>query len=159
MLVIHRKPLSRAVDEDLLPAQGAPRHARDVVTDACVSWNLAHLIPPATLVISEFVSNVVDHAHTMMTIQVAVRDCCLYLAVHDGGSLPPTPRQQHENSSAGGRGLQLVAAVSTQWGYVANKHGKTGVGNAGPDRHRDGPAARPQSRLTATLTATLPSRW
>jgi hypothetical protein len=36
--------------------------------------------------ISELVSNVVDHAYTLMTVQVGRRDSHLHFAVHDGAS-------------------------------------------------------------------------
>ncbi len=62
---------------------------------------------PAALIISELVSNVVDHAHTMMTIQVAVGDSCLYLAAHDGGSAP-RPRVDRKN-------LSWCADVGCSW--------------------------------------------
>ena len=114
-----------AVVEDLLPIAYTPRHARNIVTGACVRWDLSELIAPATLIISELVSNVVDHAHTMMTLTVALRGAHLYLAVHDGSSTPPILNGDTGHSAAGGRGLQLVAAASTAWGYVAEDGGKT----------------------------------
>jgi anti-sigma regulatory factor (Ser/Thr protein kinase) len=119
-------PTPRAVSEELLPVSGAPRYARNVVTDACLRWDLPHVVGTAALIITELVSNVVDHAHTVMTIEVAHRDSHLYLAVDDGASTPPVP-----NDLAGdarvlrGRGLMVVAAVATKWGYEQNDNGKT----------------------------------
>jgi two-component sensor histidine kinase len=125
VLVGQQEPVARRVVEELLPVEGAPRRARDIVTDACVRWSLADLVPSAAVVISELVSNVVDHAHTIMTIEAAVHDSCLYLAVHDGGSAPPAPRRQDATLARRGRGLHLVEAFSSEWGYVADEHGKT----------------------------------
>jgi anti-sigma regulatory factor (Ser/Thr protein kinase) len=119
-------PTPRAVLEELLPVPGASRRARTVVTDACLRWDLPHVVGAAALIISELVSNVVDHAHTAMTIEVTRRDSHLYLAVHDGASTPPVL-----NDLAGdarvlrGRGLMVVAAVATTWGYEQNDEGKT----------------------------------
>ena len=76
------------VVEDLLPIAHTPRHARNIVTEACLRWDLAHLITPATLIVSELVSNVVEHARTMMTLTVALRGAHLYLAVYEGSSTP-----------------------------------------------------------------------
>ena len=119
-------PTPRAVFEELLPVSHAARHARNLVTDACLRWDLPDLVGPAALIISELVTNVVDHAHTLMTIEVAHRDSHLYLAVHDGASAPPVPRKLAGNAQAlRGRGLMLVAAAATTWGYDQNEDGKT----------------------------------
>jgi hypothetical protein len=115
----------KAVDEDLLPIAHAPRHARNIVTEACARWDLVHLLGPATLIISELVSNVIDHAHTFMTVHVAVHGSCLYLSVLDGSGTPPVLRRGNSPSTLGGRGLHLVAAVSSAWGYIAEDSGKT----------------------------------
>jgi two-component sensor histidine kinase len=116
----------RAVSEELPPASGAPRHARNVVTDACLRWDLPDAVGTAALIITELVSNVVDHAHTVMTIEVAHRDSHLYLAVHDGASTPPVPNDLAGDAGAlRGRGLMVVAAVATTWGYHQNNDGKT----------------------------------
>lgn len=119
------------------------RYARDIVAEACLRWDLAHLIAPATLIISELVSNVVDHAQTTMTLKVALRSADLYLAVHDGDSTPPVLNRDARESTPRGRGLQLVAAASTAWGYVGEGHGKTVWATLSLNRHqydRDGHA-------------------
>ena len=119
-------PPPRAVLEELLPVAGASRRARDVVTDACLRWDLPNVVGAAAIIISELVSNVVDHAHTPMTIEVAHRDSHLYLAVHDGASTPPVPKDLAGDTRAlRGRGLMLIAAVATTWGYDPNNDGKT----------------------------------
>jgi anti-sigma regulatory factor (Ser/Thr protein kinase) len=112
------------VFEELLPVSGAAWHARNVVTDACLRWDLPDLVGSAALIISELVSNVVDHARTVMTIEVAHRDSHLYLAVHDGASAPPVVREL-AGDALHGRGLMLVAATATTWGYDYREHGKT----------------------------------
>lgn len=116
---------AQSVVEDLLPVAFASRQARDVVTDACARWDLAHLLGPATLIVSELVSNAADHAHTMMTLTAAQRGAGLYLAVYDGSTAPPALNPDTSAAAIGGRGLQLVAAASTAWGYVAEDDGKT----------------------------------
>ena len=96
-----------------------------MVTDACLRWNVPDLVAPAALIISELVSNVVDHAHTLMTVQVAHRDSHLYLAVHDGASAPPAPGEGGgDRLPLRGRGLMLVAAAATTWGYEHRDDGK-----------------------------------
>jgi two-component sensor histidine kinase len=113
------------VVEDLRPIVHTPRRARDIITEACLRWDLDRLIAPATLIVSELVSNVVEHAGTMMTLKVALRSADLYLGVQDGDSTPPVLNRGTRHSTPGGRGLHLVAAVSSAWGYVAEEGGKT----------------------------------
>jgi len=120
------EPTPRAVFEELLPVSGAPRHARTVVTDACLRWDLPDLVGSAALIISELVSNVVEHAQTVMTIEVVHRDSHLYLAVHDRASAPPVPSEPAGDALAlHGRGLMLIAAAATTWGYDQRADGKT----------------------------------
>ncbi|MDI6103437.1 ATP-binding protein [Actinoplanes sp. NEAU-A12] len=110
--------------EDLLPVTQAARHARDVVTEACVRWDLDHLTGPATLIVSELVSNVVDHAHTMMTLEISRHDSFVCLTVRDGSSAPPIPRRDSDTTTPGGFGLRLVAFSSADWGWRPEPGGK-----------------------------------
>jgi hypothetical protein len=110
---------------DLLPISGAARDARDLVTDACIGWNLSHLIEPAALIASEFASNVVVHARTIMTVRVVVARPFLCLAFQDGSSAPPILRPPATGSAEGGRGLQIVESVSAMWGHHLDAGGKT----------------------------------
>ncbi|MEV6492669.1 ATP-binding protein [Actinoplanes sp. NPDC051633] len=118
-------PTPRTVTEQLLPVSFAARHARNFVTEACLRWDLAHLIGPAALIINELVSNVVDHAHTLMTVEISYRQSELYLAVHDGADAAPALRLPDDKTiPSSGRGLILVAATATTWGYDHQDGGK-----------------------------------
>ncbi len=77
--------------------------------------------PPAALIISELVGNVVDHAHTIMTVEISLQPSCLYLAVRDGGGASPALHHIDGASDARGRGLQPVAAFSSDWCYIADE--------------------------------------
>ena len=120
------RPMSESpsVVETLLPVPGAARRARDVVTESCVRWEAPQLIWPATMIVSELVSNVVEHARTMMRLDVVLRPSSLYVAVHDASSARPVLRDPGAVSTPGGRGLQFVRALSTAWGYNADANGK-----------------------------------
>ena len=114
-----------SVSEELLPISGAARHARNVTTEACLRWDLPQLVAPASLVASELVSNVVDHAHTMMTLRLSLRSRFLNIAVRDGSPVepevsagPPAP------DGPGGRGLLLVRATAKSWGWLPTDGGK-----------------------------------
>jgi anti-anti-sigma regulatory factor len=113
------------LSDDLLPVSGAARQARNVATDACLRWDLPELLPPACLLASELVSNVVDHAHTMMTLRLTLRPRYLQIAVRDGAAEEPvlrTPRGDAETSR--GRGLLLVDATASSWGWLPTEDGK-----------------------------------
>jgi len=75
-------------------------------------------------VASELISNAVEHAHTIMTLQVRLRPRYLHLAVFDGAEAEPVPRCGPDTEAAGGRGLQMVELVSTRWGYLRRTDGK-----------------------------------
>lgn len=111
----------RMIIDELLPVSGAPRHARDMVTEACVRWSLEPLIGPACLVASELVSNVIDHAGTMMTLRLSLRDRYLHISVRDGSPAEPPPASQ---ARPVGSGLALVAAVASYWGSLPTTDGK-----------------------------------
>ncbi|MEV6597470.1 STAS domain-containing protein [Actinoplanes sp. NPDC051346] len=112
-----------SLSDELLPVCGAARQARDLATDACLRWNLPHLIAPASLIASELVSNVVDHAHTMMTLRLTLRHRYLYLSLRDGSPEPPRPAPTNP-ASAGGRGLMLVKACAASWDWLPCEGGK-----------------------------------
>ncbi len=110
-----------SISEELLPIAGSTRHARDVATEACARWDLPGLVAPASLVVTELVANVVDHAHTMMTLRLSLRRRYLNVAVRDGSPRPPvlgTPPH------AGGRGLILVDELADSWGHLPSTDGK-----------------------------------
>ena len=58
-----RQPLP-CISDVLLPVGGAPAHARNVVTQGCLQWELPRLLAPAGLIAGELVTNAVQHAGT-----------------------------------------------------------------------------------------------
>lgn len=112
------------LSDQLLPVAGAARHARDVATDACLRWDLPHLAGPASLIANELVSNVVDHAHTMMTLRLSLQTHHLTVAVRDGSPVevqPPAPAPPEERTA---HGLVLVDAIAHAWGCLPSADGK-----------------------------------
>ena len=112
------------VSDELLPISGAARQARNVTTDACLRWELPDLVAPASLIASELVSNVVDHAHTMMTLRLSLRRRYLTISVRDGSPEEPVPAGPQPPEGAGGRGLFLVQASAHSWGWLPSEGGK-----------------------------------
>jgi anti-sigma regulatory factor (Ser/Thr protein kinase) len=110
--------------EVVLPVTGAARRARDVVTQACVQWDLPRLVGPASLVVTELVSNVVQHAWTMADVRVVRGRRYLMILVHDGSSIAAVmpPRSVLSERAARpdlSRGLLLVDVTADRWGVLA----------------------------------------
>ena len=113
-----------SLSDQLIPVSGAARHARNLATDACLRWELPHLVAPASHIASELVSNVVDHAHTMMTMRLSLRTRFLNIAVRDGSPTEPPRTDQPPRHTGKGRGLLLVAAMAHTWGCMPTEDGK-----------------------------------
>jgi anti-anti-sigma regulatory factor len=109
------------LSDEIIPIAGAPRHARNVVTDACVRWDLPRLAGPATLIANEFVCNVIAHANTMATLRLALRPRHLAIAVRDGSTAEPIGKTENDRP---GRGLLLVEAMAGSWGWLPTEGGK-----------------------------------
>jgi hypothetical protein len=113
-----------SLTDELLPIAGTARQARNVATDACLRWNLPHLVAPASLIASELASNVVDHAHTMATLCLGLRRRHLTIAVRDGSPAAPVKADGLSLDVSAGRGLILVAGSAHSWGWLPTDGGK-----------------------------------
>jgi hypothetical protein len=112
------------ITDELLPVSGTARQGRNVATEACARWNLPQLTAPACLITSELVSNVVDHANTMMTLQLSLRPRFLHIAVRDGSTREPVSPRELPPAVDGGRGMFLVNATADRWGCLPCEGGK-----------------------------------
>jgi anti-sigma regulatory factor (Ser/Thr protein kinase)/anti-anti-sigma regulatory factor len=110
-----------------LPADpSAPARARALVTLACDSWGVAHLSGPATQVVSELVSNAVQHAGPGdVHLAVALRGDYLHLSVRDHSERAAVSAERPDPIAVRGRGLYLVDVYSTSWGSNPSSGGKT----------------------------------
>ncbi|MFI7540653.1 ATP-binding protein [Actinoplanes sp. NPDC049599] len=121
----HDRRTLPVLSDDLLPVSGAARQARNLTTDACARWDLPALVGPAGLIAGELVGNVVDHAHTMMTLGLTLRPRYLQIAVRDGDTAEPVRRTAGPGDvSPRGRGLILVATTARSWGWLPTSNGK-----------------------------------
>lgn len=106
----------------------APDVARRLVRDTCPMWQVdAELQQIAELVVCELVDNAVKHARTAAALtvergprglRIAVRDTASSAAFSAATDRPPDLRRQ-------GRGLELVARLTTSWGVEMHPVGKT----------------------------------
>ncbi len=92
----------------------AAGQAREYVRGQLDEWGLGDLVPTTELLVSELVGNVARHAKGPIRLRL-LRSRSLTCEVYDGSLT--TPRIRHaSHTDEGGRGLQLVAALSRRWG-------------------------------------------
>ncbi|MER6086073.1 ATP-binding protein, partial [Streptomyces sp. NPDC001833] len=101
-------------------------------------WGLDDLATTTELLVSELVGNVIRHARGPMRLRL-LRSRILTCEVYDGSL--STPRIRHATyTDEGGRGLQLVAALSRRWGarYLSDAKciwTEQDIPNGAQDRH------------------------
>ncbi|MGP3920769.1 SpoIIE family protein phosphatase [Nonomuraea sp. 10N515B] len=100
----------------------AAREAREHVREQLAGWRLDDLVPTTELVASELVANVIRHARGPIRLRL-LRGRTLVCEVSDGSQTTPRIRRAADTDE-GGRGLQLVAAVSQRWGTRFTADGK-----------------------------------
>ncbi len=106
----------------LTPHPTAPHASRNFVARALVRWGLDSLVPAASLVASELVTNSTIHAGTDIELSIAWNLGLLRLTVRDKS--PDLPRQQFPQFvDVHGRGLSVVAALSRAFGVLPTADG------------------------------------
>jgi len=96
--------------EDPQAAGAARQHVRDQLT----AWHLDDLAMNTEMLASEMVANVIRHARGPVRLRL-LRSRTLICEVFDGSLT--TPRMRRASwTDEGGRGLQLIAALSDRWG-------------------------------------------
>ncbi|CAL9640011.1 ATP-binding SpoIIE family protein phosphatase [Streptomyces sp. enrichment culture] len=109
---------SFALPDDPRAAAQARRHVREQLA----RWGLAELEMTTELLVSELVGNVFRHASGPARLRL-LRSRTLICEVYDGSLTTPCIRRASQTDE-GGRGLQLVAAVSRRWGTRFLEGGK-----------------------------------
>ena len=105
---------------------GIPRAAADArqfVRDTLRGWGADDVVEDAALVVTELAANAIRHAGSAFTVALRRGGDVVRVAVRDGGPLVPRPRAPGW-SAEGGRGLGIVAALASSWGYVPARDGK-----------------------------------
>jgi PAS domain S-box-containing protein len=113
-----------AVSVALDPDPRNVRQARNVLRDALLRSGAEDLLDPATLLLSEIVTNAFVHAGTQVQVQVQSTAEALRVEVRDGGA--HVPFRRHYSGTAGtGRGVQLMDELADRWGTEPGSNGKT----------------------------------
>jgi len=76
------------------------------------------------MIVNELVCNAIDHARTMCEVTVRHSRTLVRVLVTDDSPLPPRI-PPHDVTAPRGRGLQMVKALASRWGWTARHHGKT----------------------------------
>ena len=110
---------------DLPPVAASVPLARHVTLDLLRAWGSPHDLHDAALLVSELVSNVVDHVQgeAVLTLELALGDTWLRISVADGSSVVPVVRELSKDRPRG-RGLKLVEAIADRWGAEDHHGGK-----------------------------------
>lgn len=101
--------------------------ARALLRAQLGQWRIEdEAIATAELLLSELVTNAVNHTNTPppggIEVRITRRQGLLRLEVTDGGSRPPELRPAAVDDQ-GGRGLMLVSALGTSWGHRPPRDG------------------------------------
>lgn len=100
--------------------------ARRLVRQSLVECELQQWCDAAELAVSELVTNGVLHAHTMLTVAVRCGPEGLRVEVRDTNPVLPAQRQYSDHATTG-RGMALVAAVTTSHGVTEIETGGKAV--------------------------------
>jgi anti-sigma regulatory factor (Ser/Thr protein kinase) len=99
--------------------------ARHFVESILAAWGLQELAWTSTLVVSELAANAALHAHgDAFSIRVQAEDGAVRLEVDDSSLRLPQQRTYSVEATTG-RGLRLVAELSSEWGVIPSQSGKT----------------------------------
>jgi len=89
--------------------------ARSFVRRVLTEWGLTEAVDTVALLTSELATNSVLHARTAFAVLVTHEEDDIRVDVLDGSAVPP--RHRHNTPAAAtGRGVALVASMSTAWG-------------------------------------------
>lgn len=92
----------------------SPARAREALIRVCSTLS-EELVDTASLLVSELVTNAVQHAGGTITLEIGCSSHAVDVAVADQSSTLPV----HDDPGAfdlGGRGMQLVSDLATSWG-------------------------------------------
>lgn len=100
------------------------RAARAFLTGTLLAWDCALMLDAAQVVVSELAGNAIRHGSGRFSVAIELRTNEVWIGVHD--SSPCLPQRREAGPAAtGGRGLELVEALSACWGATPELNGKT----------------------------------
>ncbi|MFI7317145.1 ATP-binding protein [Streptomyces venezuelae] len=99
--------------------------ARALVSRAFTAWGMPELIDEGKIIVSELLTNVVDHTSTALTTVAIERGSSHHVRIHvaDASRMPPCLTELGSGAESG-RGLHLIDDLSCRWGYDDRPWGK-----------------------------------
>ncbi|WP_409239827.1 ATP-binding protein [Streptomyces sp. PA5.6] len=99
--------------------------ARALVSRALDAWGMPGLTDEGKIIVSELMTNVVDHTTTALTMVAIERGGPHRVRIHvaDASRMPPCIADL-DSEAESGRGLRLVDDLSCRWGYDDKPWGK-----------------------------------
>ncbi|MEU6541280.1 PAS domain S-box protein [Streptomyces sp. NPDC047000] len=113
-----------ALSTDLPALASSVPEGRVFLHKALTLWNCADGADDALLLLSETLTNAVQHAAGPLTVRLHRTAAELTVEVDDRSPQLPQPRSAAEDEESG-RGLCLVRALAADWGVRATDEGKT----------------------------------
>jgi anti-sigma regulatory factor (Ser/Thr protein kinase) len=110
---------------DLTPVARSVPAARHLATELLRCWDAPHDVDDAALLVTELVTNVVDHVGPdgLLTLELELAGHWLRISVADGSAVRPVVREL-DSDNPRGRGLRLVQAIAARWGADDHNGGK-----------------------------------
>ena len=106
----------------LSPGAMAARNARRFLIRCCLDWGFNQHLASGPLVVSELVTNAIQHANTDIDVFLAGDGARLRVGVRDRNPAPPVTRLTAPDASAG-RGLRVVQALARGSGALPTVDG------------------------------------
>jgi anti-sigma regulatory factor (Ser/Thr protein kinase) len=122
-------PLPRVATRTLGPGTGSVRTARDFTLATLQRWGTAERSQDIAIVVSELLTNALRHAVPASGEPRPIRfgllqpGSCVLCAVADPSRAAPV-LQTRGSFAETGRGLQIICALSDQWGFAPSDPGK-----------------------------------
>jgi len=110
---------------DLPPTAVAPGAARHALRELLRAWRAPHPRIDAELLVTELVTNAVEHAggeHSLL-LQVGLSDGWLRVSLADGSAMRPVLRALYGQQPRG-RGVRLISTLAARWGCEDYHGGK-----------------------------------
>ena len=101
------------------------RVARHLVLELMRAWAVPHDREDGALLVTELVSNVVDHVEgeSELTLEISSSGDWLRIAVVDGSAIRPVVRELSQDHPRG-RGMRMVQEIADRWGAEDHRGGK-----------------------------------
>jgi anti-sigma regulatory factor (Ser/Thr protein kinase) len=110
---------------ELPPVPSSIPTARHLAGELLRSWEVRADLDDAALLVTELVSNVIDHVggEATLTVEVNSSGDWLRIGVVDGSAVVPVV-QELDQARPRGRGLRMLQLIASRWGHEEHDGGK-----------------------------------